>query len=136
LFSGLSAGSILIVMALGLSITFGLMGVINMAHGEMLMVGAYATLLVQWGFCSLFTTSLMPYYFPLGVVAGFLCRRRCRLADRVTDRPPSVRSSIGNAARHLGVSCLLIQTMRVIFGDNRASLLPIGWSAAGNQPVD
>jgi urea transport system permease protein len=47
LFRGVSAGSILLVVALGLAITFGLMGVINMAHGEMITVGAYATYLTQ-----------------------------------------------------------------------------------------
>src|SRR5205807_2626827 len=49
-FSGLSLASILLLAALGLAITFGLMGVINMAHGELLMVGAYATWLVQSAF--------------------------------------------------------------------------------------
>jgi len=47
LFRGLSAGSILLVVSLGLAITFGLMGVINMAHGEMITVGAYATYITQ-----------------------------------------------------------------------------------------
>ena len=47
LFRGLSAGSILLVVALGLAITFGLMGIINMAHGEMITVGAYATYITQ-----------------------------------------------------------------------------------------
>nr|MBA2815836.1 branched-chain amino acid ABC transporter permease [Candidatus Pantoea persica] len=47
MFSGLSLGSILLLAALGLAITYGLLGVINMAHGEMLMIGAYATWLVQ-----------------------------------------------------------------------------------------
>jgi urea transport system permease protein len=47
IFRGLSLGSILLVLALGLAITFGLMGVINMAHGEMIAVGAYTTYLVQ-----------------------------------------------------------------------------------------
>ena len=46
-FSGLSLGSILLLAALGLAITFGLLGVINMAHGEMLMLGAYSTYCVQ-----------------------------------------------------------------------------------------
>ena len=46
-FSGLSLGSILLLAALGLAITFGLLGVINMAHGEMLMLGAYSTYMVQ-----------------------------------------------------------------------------------------
>ncbi|WP_440130736.1 ABC transporter permease subunit, partial [Klebsiella pneumoniae] len=46
-FSGLSLGSILLLAALGLAITYGLLGVINMAHGEMLMLGAYSAYLVQ-----------------------------------------------------------------------------------------
>src|SRR5882672_10063653 len=49
-FSGISLGSVLLLAALGLAVTFGLMGVINMAHGELLMVGAYATWLVQLAF--------------------------------------------------------------------------------------
>jgi len=47
LFTGLSLGSILLLVALGLAITYGLLGVINMAHGEMLMIGAYATFVTQ-----------------------------------------------------------------------------------------
>ena len=47
LFTGLSLGSILLLVALGLAITYGLMGVINMAHGELMMIGAYATYMVQ-----------------------------------------------------------------------------------------
>ncbi len=42
-FTGVSLGSILLLVALGLAITYGLMGVINMAHGELMMIGAYAT---------------------------------------------------------------------------------------------
>ena len=47
LFTGASLGSILLLVALGLAITYGLMGVINMAHGELMMIGAYATYVVQ-----------------------------------------------------------------------------------------
>ena len=46
-FTGISLGSILLLVALGLAITYGLMGVINMAHGELMMIGAYATYVVQ-----------------------------------------------------------------------------------------
>jgi urea transport system permease protein len=49
-FSGISLGSVLLLAALGLAITYGLMGVINMAHGELIMIGAYATYLVQVAF--------------------------------------------------------------------------------------
>ncbi|MBF6079727.1 urea ABC transporter permease subunit UrtB, partial [Nocardia beijingensis] len=47
LFTGLSLGSILLLAALGLSLTFGQMGVINMAHGEFIMAGCYTTYVVQ-----------------------------------------------------------------------------------------
>ncbi len=65
LFRGASLGSILLVVALGLAITFGLMGVINMAHGEMIAVGAYTTYIVQ----NLFGTglALSPFGFALSI---------------------------------------------------------------------
>src|SRR6201999_3109325 len=47
LFFGLSLGSVLVLIAIGLAITFGVMGVINMAHGELMMLGAYTTYAVQ-----------------------------------------------------------------------------------------
>lgn len=61
LFNGISLGSILLLMALGLAITFGLMKVINMAHGELIMVGAYSAYVIQ----SLFAKYLPEYYFDL-----------------------------------------------------------------------
>lgn len=47
LFNGISIGAVLLIAALGLAIIFGLMGVINMAHGELMMLGAYTTFVVQ-----------------------------------------------------------------------------------------
>ena len=52
-FTGISLGSVLLLVALGLAITYGLMGVINMAHGELMMIGAYTTYVVQNLFRSL-----------------------------------------------------------------------------------
>jgi len=64
IFHGLSLGSILLVVALGLAITFGLMGIINMAHGEMIAVGAYACYVVQNLFGAGFGFSItLPFYF-------------------------------------------------------------------------
>ena len=63
LFRGLSYGSVLILIALGLAITFGLMGVINMAHGELVMIGAYATYEVQMYFGHSPENSVNEYYF-------------------------------------------------------------------------
>jgi urea transport system permease protein len=67
IFSGISLGSILLLVALGLAITYGLMGVINMAHGELMMIGAYATYVVQG--CS---RNILPGAFDWYLVA------RCR----------------------------------------------------------
>jgi urea transport system permease protein len=134
MFSGLSAGSILIIMALGLSITFGLMGVINMAHGEMLMIGAYATLMTQWGFERLLPAAWMPAYFPIGVVAAFICAGLVGwLIEMLV-----IRHLYGRPLETLlatwGVSYLLIQTVRTIFGDNQAVTAP-DWLVGGWEPA-
>ena len=65
---GLSLGSVLLLAAIGLAITFGVMGVINMAHGEMVMLGAYTTFVVQ---------ELMPHHASRGSSTG-RCRSPCR----------------------------------------------------------
>ena len=66
-FFGLSSGSIYVLLALGLAITFGLMGVINMAHGEMMMIGAVTT----WACCEYIGKALPPAYFDWYYVAAF-----------------------------------------------------------------
>jgi urea transport system permease protein len=134
LFSGLSAGSILVLMALGLSITFGLMGVINMAHGEMLMLGAYATLLVQWAFAAFLPPGLQHLYFLVGVPAGFCAAAAAGWLLELT----VIRHLYGRPLETLlatwGISYLLIQTIRSIFGDNRAVTAP-PWLVGGWEPM-
>src|SRR6185436_11893228 len=69
-FSGLSLFTVLLLMALGLAIIFGQMGVINMAHGEFMTVGAYTIYLA----CTLvenYAPKFMPVYFPLAIAAAF-----------------------------------------------------------------
>lgn len=72
LFNGLAIGSVLVLAALGLAVVFGLMGVINMAHGELMMIGAYTTFVVQ----NLFKTgpleSLFPIYILIAIPTAFL----------------------------------------------------------------
>jgi urea transport system permease protein len=70
LFQGLSLGSVLLLAALGLAVTFGVMGVINMAHGEMVMLGAYTTFFVQEALRGV--PWLLPWSLPLSVPAAFL----------------------------------------------------------------
>jgi urea transport system permease protein len=71
IFSGLSLGSILLLAALGLAITYGVMGVINMAHGELLMIGAYATYAVQGVFRKYFPEQVDWYVLAAVPVAFF-----------------------------------------------------------------
>ncbi len=70
-FNGISTGSVLLLAALGLAIVFGLMGVINMAHGELMMLGAYTTFLVQNGFKKL-GDPWLDYYVFAALIAAFL----------------------------------------------------------------
>lgn len=71
IFSGISIGSVLLIAALGLAIVFGLMGVINMAHGELMMLGAYTTFLVQNLFKSFGEGAFEIYIFP-ALIAAFI----------------------------------------------------------------
>ena len=72
LFNGISLSSILLLASLGLSITFGLMRVINMAHGEFIMIGAYTTFLVQNFFIAYFPARFFDFYYPLAIVMSFI----------------------------------------------------------------
>lgn len=70
-FNGISTGSVLLLAALGLAIVFGLMGVINMAHGELMMLGAYTTFVVQNGFKKL-GEPWSEFYVFFALIAAFL----------------------------------------------------------------
>jgi urea transport system permease protein len=72
LFNGLAIGSVLMLAALGLAVVFGLMGVINMAHGELMMIGAYTTFVVQNIFRNGPLESLFPLYILVAIPAAFL----------------------------------------------------------------
>ncbi len=82
LFSGISIGAVLLIAALGLAIVFGLMGVINMAHGELMMLGAYTTFVVQNGFKQLgspwaetYILFALPLAFLVAGIAGLILER-------------------------------------------------------------
>jgi urea transport system permease protein len=115
LFSGVSLGSILLLAALGLAITYGLMGVINMAHGELIMIGAYTTYMVQ----NLFRTHLpgaFDYYLALAVPMAFAVSA---LVGMALERGV-IRWLYGRPLETLlatwGISLVLIQSVRTLFG--------------------
>ncbi len=97
LFAGLSLGSILLLAALGLAITYGLIGVINMAHGEFLMIGAYATYVVQEFFRNHWAGAFDWYPFA-AVPASFLAAATRRIYPGTQCSPVSVRPPAGNSA--------------------------------------
>ncbi|MCO6415011.1 urea ABC transporter permease subunit UrtB [Siccirubricoccus sp. KC 17139] len=125
LFQGLSLGSVLLLAALGLAVTFGVMGVINMAHGEFVMLGAYATFVVQelcrgipW---------LAPWSLPLAVPAAFLVTA---LAGAVLERG-LIRHLYGRPLETLlmtfGVGMILQQAVRLAFGAQNREVVSPSW---------
>ncbi len=70
-FAGLSLFAVLLLMGLGLAIIFGQMGVINMAHGEFMTIGAY-TIFLGSTLSEKFAPSFIPYYFPVAIGVAFV----------------------------------------------------------------
>jgi len=115
LFAGISLGSILLLAALGLAITYGLMGVINMAHGELIMIGAYTTYVVQNFFKANFPKAF-DWYLLAAIPASFIVAMAVgMLLERVV-----IRWLYGRPLETLlatwGISLMLIQAVRTIFG--------------------
>lgn len=116
LFNGISLSSILLLAALGLSITFGLMRVINMAHGEFIMIGAYTTFLVQNFFLKFLPKGAFDFYFPLAIIFSFgVAFGFGLLLERFVIRKLYGRETDSLLATW-GVSLVLQQLARSIFG--------------------
>ena len=129
-FTGLSLGSILLLAALGLAITYGVMGVINMAHGELLMVGAYATYLVQTLFRAYlpqyldwYLLAAIPVAFAAAALVGMLLERT--VIRRLYGRP------LETLLATWGLSLILIQAARVIFGAQNVEVANPVWMSGG-----
>ncbi len=130
LFYGLSLGSVLLLAALGLAITFGLMGVINMAHGELLMIGAYVTyvtqlLFRQWlpGWMDWYVLAALPAAFIITAVVGMVIERTV------------IRWLYGRPLETLlatwGISLMLMQGVRTIFGAQNVEVSNPSWMSGG-----
>lgn len=153
LFRGLSGGSILLVVALGLAITFGLMGIINMAHGEMIAVGAYTSYVVQNLFGTGFAFSInLPFHFfghPLGFSLSLpgmnatgwfyetyflfvlpLSFIMAALAGLVLERTVIqylYRRPLESLLATWGVSLVMQQLFRMVFGANNVQVSSPRW---------
>jgi urea transport system permease protein len=132
LFAGVSLGSILLLAALGLAITYGLMGVINMAHGELIMVGAYTTYVVQ----NLFREHLpdafgwyvgcaVPAAFAVSALVGMLIERS--VVRHLYGRP------LETLLATWGISLILMQAVRTVFGAQNVQVENPAWLSGGIQ---
>lgn len=123
---GLSLGSVLLLAAIGLAITFGVMGVINMAHGEMIMLGAYTTFVVQQVVQSV-APSLMDVSLLIAIPAAFIV---AGAAGIVIERTV-IRFLYGRPLETLlatwGLSLILQQTVRTIFGPTNKPVIAPSW---------
>ncbi|HBW39789.1 MAG TPA: urea ABC transporter permease subunit UrtB [Leclercia adecarboxylata] len=131
-FMGLSLGSILLLAALGLAITYGLLGVINMAHGEMLMLGAYATWMVQQAMAQ-FTPQWLAFYPLVALPVAFGLTAAVGMALERT----VIRHLYGRPLETLlatwGISLMLIQLVRVLFGAQNLEVANPSWLSGGLQ---
>jgi urea transport system permease protein len=132
LFTGISLGSILLLAALGLAITYGLLGVINMAHGEMIMIGAYATFVTQQMVKS-YAPELIEWYPVFAVPVAFLASA---LVGMALERSV-IRWLYGRPLETLlatwGISLFLIQLVRQIFGAQNVEVANPSWMSGGIQ---
>lgn len=121
-FFGISLGSVLLLAAVGLAITFGVMGVINMAHGEMIMLGAYTTYVIQQLMPNHIGVSLLaaiPAAFLVSALMGILIERT--IIRHLYGRP------LETLLATFGVSLILQQLVRSIFSPLNRSVITPEW---------
>lgn len=135
IFGGLSLFTILLLMALGLAIVFGLMGVINMAHGELMAMGAYVTYLVASSM-NRYVPALMDIYIFFAIFCAFAVTfcfgyllEKCFIRFFYT-RP------LDTLLATWGLSLLLQQTYRMIFGAQEVSVPLATWLTGAWEPTD
>jgi urea transport system permease protein len=125
-FNGLSVFCVLLLMALGLAIIFGQMGVINMAHGEFLTIGAYTTYVMSY-LTTTYFPAMQPYYFFFAIALSFLVAGAVGwlvewiMISRLYHRP------LDTLLATWGLSLMMQQTFRSVFGAREVSAEPPEW---------
>jgi urea transport system permease protein len=126
IYYGLSLGSVLLLAAIGLAITFGVMGVINMAHGEMIMLGAYTTFVVQQ-LLAAYAPGMMTWALPISIPAAFVVAG----AAGVLIERCIIRFLYGRPLETLlatwGLSLIIQQAVRTIFGPTNKPVSAPDW---------
>jgi urea transport system permease protein len=131
MFFGLSLGSVLVLIAIGLAITFGVMGVINMAHGELMMMGAYTTYVVQTampGHIGISILVAIPAAFMVSALTGIVIERT--VIRFLYGRP------LETLLATFGVSLILQQLVRSIFSALNRSVITPEWMSGSLQIND
>jgi urea transport system permease protein len=132
IYYGVSLGSVLLLAAAGLAITFGVMGVINMAHGEMVMIGAYVTFMVQ-GALKAWLPAIYPANLLVAIPLAFLAAGVIGIAIERT----LIRWLYGRPLETLlatwGLSLVLQQAVRTIFGAHNLDVETPGWMSGATQ---
>lgn len=131
IFNGISVSSIMMLAALGLAITFGLMKIINMAHGELIMIGAYVTYLIQNIFLNYMGQSVFNLYYLLALPCSFIVAAifgyllEITIIKRLYGRP------LDSLLATWGVSLILQQLARSIFGAPNVDVKSPTWLEGG-----
>ena len=134
-FNGLSLFTVLALMAIGLAVVFGLMGVINMAHGELMALGAYMTYLTSVVFLKL-APDFMGAYFLVGLVVAFCATAAAGLVlERLMIRRLYQRP-LDTMLATWGLSLILQQLYREIFGPINVSVPTVGWLRGAWNPTE
>jgi urea transport system permease protein len=133
LFSGVSYTAILLLMSLGLAIVFGLMGVINMAHGELMALGAYVTFMVANVFLTVFPNSVDTYILfaiPIAFLVTFLFGMflEWSVVRWFYNRP------LDTLLATWGLSLILQQTYRTVFGPQEVTIPMASWLDGAIEP--
>ncbi|MEO8617199.1 MAG: urea ABC transporter permease subunit UrtB [Luteolibacter sp.] len=150
-FRGLSLGSVLLVVAIGLAITFGLMGIINMAHGELIAVGAYTTYVIQ----NIFATGLklsplgvsisipgmglsgsgLAMYFAVAIPASFIIAALVGVLLERSVIQYLYKRPLESLLATWGISLVMQQILKFIFGSNNVQVTSPAW-LSGNWTVN
>lgn len=134
-FAGFSLFSVLLLMALGLAIIFGQMGVINMAHGEFMAVGAYTTYLISV-LSEEYFPGFVQYYFLFAIVASFIIAGLLGYLAELALIRHLYKRPLDTLLATWGLSLIMQQTFRSIFGAREVSPTLPDWLMGSYQPTE
>lgn len=134
-FAGISLFSVLLLMALGLAIIFGQMGVINMAHGEFMAVGAYTTYFIS-SMTETYVPGFMPYYFVFAILVSFLVAGALGYLAELSLIRHLYKRPLDTLLATWGLSLIMQQSFRSLFGAREVSPTLPEWLLGSYQPTE